>query len=123
MEKITSPASCITLHNTNLHYGTSQVLFDFSLSIPKGMIYGLLGPSGCGKTSTVKLMAGILEASSGAVYVLDQLMPQLSVMNRIGYMAQSDALYPLLTAAENLSFFSGLYGLSGAAAKEKIKEV
>jgi ABC-2 type transport system ATP-binding protein len=59
----------------------------------------------------VKIVAGILEASSGETYVLGQTMPKLNLMNKIGYMAQSDALYASLTAAENLHFFGTVYGM------------
>ena len=115
--------ACIVLENINHCFGNKQVLSDINLTIPPGLIYGLLGPSGCGKTTTVKIMAGILEASSGSVHVLGEPMPKLSLMNRVGYMAQSDALYNLLTAEENLAFFSGLYGMKKKKTRERILEV
>lgn len=115
--------ACIVLEKINQSFGNKQVLFDIDLTVPSGIIYGLLGPSGCGKTTTVKIIAGILEASSGSVHVLGEPMPKLSLMNRLGYMAQADALYPLLTAEENLVFFSGLYGMKKKRAKERILEV
>ena len=114
---------CIVLEKINHRFGDKQVLHDINLSVPHGIIYGLLGPSGCGKTTTVKIMAGILEASSGSVHVLGEAMPKLSLMNRIGYMAQSDALYALLTAEENLEFFGGLYGMNRKKIAERIREV
>ena len=114
---------CIILDKINHRFGDKQVLTNISLKVPYGRITGLLGPSGCGKTTTVKIMAGILEASSGAVTVLGEAMPKLPLMNRIGYMAQSDALYILLTAEENLSFFSALYGMNKKKTKERIPEV
>ena len=114
---------CIVLERINQYFGDKQVLADINLAVPQGKIYGLLGPSGCGKTTTVKIMSGILEASSGSVQVLGQAMPDLAVMNRIGYMAQSDALYSLMTAEENLSFFGALYGMKNKKIKERIHEV
>jgi len=57
------------------------------------------------------------------VYVLGEAMPKLSLMNRLGYMAQSDALYNYLTAEENLVFFSGLYGMKKKKTRERILEV
>ena len=116
-------SACVVLRNINHSYGGKPILREIDLSISSGIIYGLLGPSGCGKTTTVKIMAGILEADNGSVHVLDEQMPKLSLMNRIGYMAQSDALYPLLTAEENLVFFSGLYGIKKKQAEAKISEV
>ena len=85
-------ASCITMRGVNQFYGTRQVLTEISLEIGKGCIYGILGPSGCGKTTLVKAMAGILVPTTGT-----QVMPQLAVMQQIGYMAQSDALYTNLS--------------------------
>jgi len=113
----------ISLDKINHCFGDKQVLHDINLTIRRGIIYGFLGPSGCGKTTTVKIMAGILEASSGAVQVLGEAMPKLSLMKRLGYMAQSDALYANLTAEENLVFFSSLYGMKKEKSKEKIDEV
>lgn len=114
---------CIALKDINHHFGSKQVLYNINITVPYGVIYGFLGPSGCGKTTTVKIMAGILEASSGTVHVLGEQMPQLSLMKRLGYMAQSDALYPYLTAEENLTFFSALYGMKKKNAQKKILEV
>jgi len=113
----------ISLDKINHSFGEKQVLFDINLNIERGIIYGFLGPSGCGKTTTVKIMAGILEATSGAVQVLGEAMPKLSLMKRLGYMAQSDALYTNLTAEENLVFFSSLYGIKKEKTKEKIDEL
>ena len=113
----------IVLEKINHFFGEKQVLFNINLKIQPGIIYGFLGPSGCGKTTTVKIMAGILEASSGSVQVLGEAMPKLSLMKRLGYMAQSDALYANLSAEENLVFFSSLYGMKKEKSKEKIDEV
>ena len=113
----------ISLSQINHSFGDKQVLFDINLNIQSGIIYGFLGPSGCGKTTTVKIMAGILEAASGSVQVLGEAMPKLSIMKRLGYMAQSDALYANLTAEENLIFFSSLYGMKKEKSKEKIDEL
>lgn len=113
----------IILENVNQYFGSKQVLKEVSFSVPKGSIYGLLGPSGCGKTTTVKIVSGILEATQGRVCVLGQTMPQLSLMNKIGYMAQSDALYGDLTAKENLEFFGSLYGQSRRELSKRILKV
>lgn len=115
--------SCIVLKNVNRDFGKKRILKDVDLQIPYGHIYGLLGPSGCGKTTIVKIMAGILEPTSGEAYVLGERMPKLSLMKRIGYMAQGDALYSTLTAAENLKFFGSMYGMSKAQIKTRTDEV
>jgi ABC-2 type transport system ATP-binding protein len=113
----------IILKGINKFYGPKQVLKDIDLQVQNGEVYGLLGPSGCGKTTIVKIIVGILEATSGEAYVLDTRMPNLQIMNKIGYMAQADALYGVLTAEENLRFFGSLYGLSKARIKQRMEEV
>lgn len=115
-----SGESCICLDRISKYFDGHQVLKEVCLEVPYGIIYGLLGPSGCGKTTSVKIMAGIMEASDGSTRVLGQPMPSLELMNRIGYMAQTDALYDLLTARENLEFFGSVYGLIKGQLQERI---
>lgn len=114
---------CIVMNNVNKYFGEKQVLKDVNLRVPYGCIYGLLGPSGCGKTTSVKIMAGISESTSGETFVLNRKMPQLSLMNEIGYMAQSDALYMMLPAIDNLEFFATIYGMKKEQYKKRILEV
>jgi len=113
----------IILKNIYKNYGKTEVLHGIDLKIPRGIIYGLLGPSGCGKTTTVKVMTGILKASSGNVTILNNKMPSYDMMNNIGYMAQSDALYETLTAKENLEFFAKIYGLNKSQTAKRINYV
>lgn len=115
--------NCIILNNINKSFGKHHVLKDINIEVPYGAIYGMLGPSGCGKTTTVKIIAGTSEASSGEVFVLDKKMPDLNLMGKVGYMAQSDALYGDLTARENLVFFGQLYGLEGNNLNKRIEKV
>lgn len=113
----------ISLENVNKSYNKKNILQNISLNIPKGCIFGLLGPSGCGKTTTVKIIAGILKKDSGKVVVLDKQMPNLDVMSKIGYMAQSAALYENLSAYDNLKFFGSLYGMKKSELEERINYV
>lgn len=113
----------IELRHVNQSFGKQQILHDITFSVGKSEIFGLLGPSGSGKTTLVKLIAGIDIAKSGEIQVLQQKMPQLSMIQKIGYMAQSDALYTELTALENLEFFASLFGLKGKQRKQRIYEV
>ena len=116
-------ANCLELHGVDMFFGKKQVLKNINLSVPIGGIYGLLGPSGCGKTTTVKIIAGILEATAGEVKLLGKQIPSLELMAQIGYESQSDALYSSLSGEENLEFFAALYGLAGQAAQERIKQL
>ncbi|MGE5328359.1 MAG: ABC transporter ATP-binding protein [Deltaproteobacteria bacterium] len=114
---------CIRIEHVNRAFGKKQVLFDIDFEVPYSQILGLLGPSGSGKTTLVKMIAGIDTATSGDVYLLDNKLPKLSIMNKIGYMAQSDALYEELTAEENLHFFASMYNISRTKQKQRINEV
>jgi ABC-2 type transport system ATP-binding protein len=114
---------CICVEHVSRVFGKKKVLDGITLAVGKGEIFGMLGPSGAGKTTLVKLIAGIDQATEGTIHVFDVKMPHLQAMKRIGFMAQSDALYEELTALENLQFFSAIYGLRGKRQKERIEEV
>lgn len=85
-----------------------------NLAIPQGSIFGFIGPSGCGKTTTVRLLTGIYEPSSGDVSVFGIAPPKFRKKDRekIGYLPQLFVLYPDLTVWENLNFAASLYGVS-----------
>lgn len=113
----------IQVHGVSKQFDEKVVLNGITLAVPKAHIFGLLGPSGSGKTTLVRMIAGIDVPTSGTVHVLGQQMPQLAMLSKIGYMAQSDALYAELTAQENLEFFASLYGLTGTKRKQRIHDV
>lgn len=115
--------SIVSVKDVSKSFGKQQVLKNVSLEIAKGEIFGFLGPSGAGKTTLVKELAGLDTPTTGENYVFNKKMPSLTLMQRIGYMAQSDALYGELTAKENLQFFASLYGLKGKQQESRIKEV
>lgn len=121
--KLGMNSDCIRLEHVSKQFGKKQVLSDLNLKVPYSKIFGLLGPSGSGKTTLVKMIAGIEVTSSGEVYLLNEKMPQLAMMNKIGYMAQSDALYSVLNAEENMQFFAAMYGLKRAKQRQRIHEV
>lgn len=116
-------STCISIQSVDKSFGKMKVLDSIDLSVQTSEIFGLLGPSGAGKTTLVRMIAGIDTPSSGRVTVLNTPMPDLTIMQRIGFMAQSDALYTELTARENLDFFAGIYGLRGSKKAERIKRV
>ena len=113
----------IQVHGVSKQFDEKVVLNGITLAVPKAQIFGLLGPSGSGKTTLVRMIAGIDVPTSGTVHVLGQQMPRLAMLSKIGYMAQSDALYSELTAQENLEFFASLYGLTGTKRKQRIHDV
>lgn len=115
--------SVVSVNHVCRTFGSKEVLKDISLQVAKAETFGILGPSGSGKTTLVKLLTGIDEVTSGEVRVLGIPMPKLAMLQQIGYMAQSDALYTELSAKENLEFFAALYGLKGGNRTRRIRDV
>lgn len=93
--------------------------------VKRGEIFGLLGPNGAGKSTTFKMMCGLMIPSSGRALVLglDLKTSSAKARSRLGYMAQKFSLYGNLTVAQNLTFFSGAYGLRGKAQQQKIDDM
>ena len=87
--------------------------------------YGLLGPNGAGKTTTISMIAGLLDPDAGEVLVDGRKVTTRSVKAKagLGLVPQDLAIYPDLTARENLDFFGKLYGLSGAGLKARVDDV
>jgi ABC-2 type transport system ATP-binding protein len=95
-----------------------------SLVVPHGEIFGLLGPNGAGKTTTINILCGILGATSGSVKIsgMDSLKNSKEIKQLIGVAPQDIALYPTLSARENLHFIGSMYGLNGKRLKERVDE-
>ncbi|MBE0416298.1 MAG: ABC transporter ATP-binding protein, partial [Coriobacteriia bacterium] len=93
--------------------------------IAAGETYGLLGPNGAGKTTTISMICGLLERDAGEVHVLGAPLTTRSIglKREIGYVPQDIAIYPDLSARENLTFFGRLYGLSGSDLMERVDRV
>ncbi len=98
---------------------------DVGFHIAAGETYGLLGPNGAGKTTTISMISGILEADAGKVMVAGKEITTRTTDGNaeIGYVPQDIAIYPDLTARENLRFFGKLYGIPKARLAERIDEV
>jgi ABC-2 type transport system ATP-binding protein len=97
-------------------------LQELNLTVHSGEIYGLLGPNGAGKTTAISIMSAALLPTDGRVeiYGWDVVRHRNRVKELIGLVPQEIALYPDLTAWENLSFFGKLYGLSGSELSDRI---
>jgi ABC-2 type transport system ATP-binding protein len=106
-------------------FGSFTAADHISFEITRGEIFGLLGPNGAGKSTTFKMMCGLLRPSEGAALVdgLDLYKAPSAARARLGYMAQKFSLYGDLTVGQNLEFFAGAYGLSGARRREAIERV
>jgi ABC-2 type transport system ATP-binding protein len=95
------------------------------IEIAGGETFGLLGPNGAGKTTTISMIAGLLEPDQGVVKVDGHRITTGSPAGKgsIGLVPQDLAIYPDLTAAENLTFFGRLYGMSGQPLDSRVNEV
>ncbi len=110
----------ISIQSLEKRFQHKQVIAPLSLDVPRGQLMGLLGPSRCGKTTLIKMIMGMLKPDGGTIQVLDLNVPHRQLLNDIGYMAQSDALYTDLTGEENLHFFAKLYSLAKAERIERV---
>lgn len=110
----------IRVSNVSKYYSKKMILDNINLIIEKGQIYGFIGPSGAGKTTLVRMIVGMEKIDKGTIEVLKYKMPNLGVLQNIGYMAQADALYADLTGEENLRFFAALFKLNKNRQKERI---
>lgn len=104
----------IETKNLTKKFGNEVAVDSMDIDIPEGAIFGLVGPSGCGKTTSIRLLTGIYNPTSGNVSVLGKDPASFSNSDRekIGYLIQQHVLYPDLTAWENLNFAASFYGVT-----------
>jgi len=108
--------------NLTKQFGAFTAVKNVTLEIRYGEIYGLLGANGAGKTTTIRMLCGLLQATSGSMRLAGERanLRSESIRQQIGYMSQKFSLYNDLTILENLRFFAGVYGVSETERDEKI---
>jgi ABC-2 type transport system ATP-binding protein len=106
--------SILSIHDISRKFGSVTALDKLSIDVEEGEIFGLIGPDGAGKTTAMRIMLGILEASSGEGRVgqFDLFRESGSISTMTGYVSQRFSLYVELTVQENLELFADLYGVS-----------
>jgi ABC-2 type transport system ATP-binding protein len=104
-------------------FGTIRAVDGIDVALAPGRIYGLLGPNGSGKTTLIRLLVGLARATSGEARILGTAMPSRVALAHIGYMPQSEAIYPELSVGENLSFFASLEGRPDRAAVDRVLDL
>lgn len=113
----------IEIEKLSKSFGEQKVLDKIDFKLESGEIVGLIGPSGSGKSTLIKTMLGMEKADDGEALVLDYKMPKREILSNIGYMAQSDALYEMLTGYENLEFFGKMKGVPSDKLKKEIEYI
>ncbi|MBX2992507.1 MAG: ABC transporter ATP-binding protein [Bacteroidetes bacterium] len=94
-------------------------LNDFTISVERGQIFGLLGPNGAGKTTFIKILLGLVNATSGRANILGTLLPDVKVRERIGYLPENHRYPGYLTGEQVMLLFGGLSGMNPADIKSR----
>lgn len=117
--------SVIKAVNLTRKFKDNIAVNNLNLDIPEGEIFGLVGPDGAGKTTTMRLLTGILDPTSGEgwVYGKDIVKEAETLKDNIAYMSQRFGLYEDLTVMENINFYADLFGVSGPERPDKIEKL
>jgi len=109
-------AIAIELENVTRSFDDLKAVDSLSIRVEEGEVFGLVGPDGAGKTTTLRMICGLLDPTSGSVKVEgDEVSANIDkVKDKIGYMAQRFGLYQDLTVEENMVFYADLFGVTGA---------
>ncbi len=106
-------------------YGALTAVDDVSFSMEEGEVFGLLGPNGAGKSTLISMLTGLFPPDSGSIRILgiDAVAEVEKVKHLIGIVPQDLALYPTLSAKENLRFFGEIYGMGGKRLSDRITDL
>ncbi len=110
----------LRVENVWKKYGSNQALRGTSFSVKAGERLALLGPNGAGKTTLIRTMCGRIRPDSGRVLLFDRPIQEPSVLQQLGVIPQDLAIYPDLTARENLECFGRLHGLRSTRLKDRV---
>jgi ABC-2 type transport system ATP-binding protein len=113
----------ILIDNLRIDRSGRTVIDTINMSVPAGIITGLLGPSGCGKTTLMRAMVGAQRITDGSITVFGEAAGARSLRRRIGYVTQSLSIYPDLSTVENVRYFAAMYGVGSDRMREVISAV
>lgn len=114
----------LTVKNLNKRFGHIEAVKGVSFSVAKGETFGLLGPNGAGKSTIISMICGLLQPDLGEIWVggIDARKHLTAAKRIMGVVPQDVALYPTLTARENLTFWGAMYDLSGKELSRRVDE-
>ncbi|HET6702776.1 MAG TPA: ABC transporter ATP-binding protein, partial [Gemmatimonadaceae bacterium] len=115
----------IELKALTKRYGGFTAVDAIDLTVPTGELFGFLGPNGAGKTTTLRMIAGILQPSSGTIRIagIDLAADPIAAKSRLGFIPDRPFIYEKLTGAEFLRFVAGLYDQSGEPVERRMTEL
>ncbi len=112
----------IDIQHVVKRYDEFVAVRDFSLQVPRGVVYGLLGPNGAGKTTTIRMVLDVIEPDEGSIALLGQPVRGTSVLDRVGYLPEERGLYKKMQVRRVLSFLAELKGVDARTAGRRIDE-
>lgn len=106
-------------------FGATRAVDGLNIAVERGEIFALVGPDGAGKTTTMRMLAAILDPTSGEAWVAGHhtVREAAAVSREIGYMSQRFGLYPDLTVMENIDFYADIYSVPRRGRAEKIEQL
>ena len=112
----------IRTDNLTKRFGDTRAVNELTFSVAAGEIFGLVGPDGAGKSTTMRMLASIMDPSSGKAWVAgrDVQAEAEQVKEEIGYMSQLFGLYPDLSVMENIDFYCDIYGVPSRGRRERV---
>lgn len=113
----------ISIDGLHVVRGGREVLPSISLTIPRGLVTGLLGPSGSGKSTLIRSIVGVQEVAGGTVTVLGAPAGSEQLRHRVGYVTQTPSVYDDLTVTQNVRYFGAILGRSKAEADATVERV
>src|SRR5208283_3433520 len=113
--------AAIAVRDLRKVYDGKAAVDGLNLTVPRGSFFGFLGPNGAGKSTTIRMLTGLIPATSGSIELLDLPMPErgLEIKKRIGLVPDESLLFDRLTGGEFLEFVGRMYGLGRPVSRER----
>ena len=102
----------IKLEGISKQLGEREILSDVGFTVKQGDVFGYLGPNGAGKTTTIRILLGLLQATSGKASILGQDVSADETRRKVGFVLESDGLYDNMSAYENVAYYARIYEVS-----------